>query len=190
MNRISKTVSDLISQAVSKRKHSRIEVLEGRVADIEKGLKIVISEITTLRAELTALRSEKGLRSPKAKATPKTEAKPPPKAKPPSVETPKPKPPPKAKPPQPAPEIKDDIKDFEACRLKILDLLRDEKETTKQRCAEALSIDPALAGRTLNYMVAVKKEIKMISPPATQADPDPKKIFRLRGDRVGQKQTS
>lgn len=109
---------------------------------------------------------------PKSKATPKRDG--PPSAaqtQPPKKETRK------RVEPWDNPEIR---KDIETCRPKILALLSNGAEITKQGCAEALGIDASLAGRTLSYMMTVKKEITMISPPPTQDDPDPKKRFRLK----------
>lgn len=182
-------ISNLISKSAPKppKAPSRIEVLETRVETLETALKTVVKELTALRAEV------KGLSLSKAKASPKTDAKPPSAEppKPPPKATPKPDAPPDAAATPPEknsakrkhknlwddPEI---LQELQACRQRLLEHLKTVGETTKQGCADALSINPRLAGRTLSYMVTVKKDIQMISPPKTEADPDPKKIFRLK----------
>ena len=159
-------ISNLIKKSTSKpKKPSRIEVLEGRVATLESALETLIRELTALRADV------KSLRTPTEKAPPKATAKP--------TATPKATGKPKRKTfhPWDDPEI---LKDLEACRPQILQLLSDGKQITKQGCADALSINANLAGRTLSYMMTVKKELQMISPPKTPDDPDPKKRFRLK----------
>ena len=164
-------INNLISQKSSapnpKKPPSRIEVLEGRVETLESALQTVLEELTSLRADVQSKPE-----SPKETATPKTAAKPPSEATP---------PPPKAKRKSVHPwDDPERLKALEACRPKILELLSDGNETTKQGCAEALGRDASLVGRTLSYMMTVKKEIEMISPPPTAADPDPKKIFRRK----------
>ena len=173
-------ISNLISKKTSKppKPPSRIELLEGRVATLESAVQTVLSELTALRADVEGLKTATS-KPPENTATPtetseKRDAKPPPT----ETET-KPPPPPKSKRtrsgPWDDPEIRQDI---EACRPRILELLKTEKEITKQGCADALGIDASLAGRTLSYMMTQTNEIRMISPPKTEADPDPKKIFR------------
>lgn len=167
-------INNLISKKTSlprspKNPPSRIEVVEGRVATLESALKTVLSELTALRETVDRLKPPKVSPAPPKPDAPRdASAKPREKTK---VSKPK------QKLPWDDPDIRQDI---EACRPKILELLSDGNETTKQGCADALGIDVSLAGRTLSYMMTVKKEITMISPPATEADPDPKKIFRLK----------
>lgn len=167
-------INNLISQKTSPprspKNPSRIEVLEGRVATLESALQTVVKELTSLRAEV-----QRKPESPKETAPPKTEVSKPSAAAAPSPTTPKAKR--KSVQPWDNPET---LKALEACRPKILELLSDGTEITKAGCADVLGIDASLAGRTLSYMMTVKKEIEMISPPATEADPDPKKIFRRK----------
>lgn len=162
-------ITNLITKKTSapKRSPSRIEVLEGRVGTLESALETVISELTALRSEVKGLSKP----APKAKATPKPTAKP--TASPTGRKTSKRK----TFAPWDDPEI---LKDIEASRPRILELLSDGQQITKQGCAETLGMDLTLAGRTLSYMMTVKKEIVMIEPPKTPDDPDPKKRFRLK----------
>jgi len=166
-------INNLISKkssAPQPKPPSRIEVVERRVDTLEATLKTVLEELTELRETVESQRR------PKETATPKETAKQ--EAKSSSDDT---QPPPTKKrkliQPWDKPEIREAI---EACRPRILKLLSDGKETTKQGCAEALGIEASVAGRTLSYMMSVKKEITMISPPVTETDPDPKKRFRLK----------
>ena len=163
------TLADMRGDVPVMPKHEKItlEALAGRVSTLESALETLISELTALRAEVKRLSKP----APKAKATPKPQEKPTAAATPPKKE--------KRKPfaPWDDPEI---LKAIEASRPRILELLDGEKEITKQGCAEALNIDASLAGRTLSYMMTVKKEIVMIEPPKTPDDPDPKKRFRLK----------
>ena len=148
---------------------SRIEVVEMRVDALESALQTVVKELTGLRETVERLKPPKvSPATPKPDAPREASAKPREKNK---VSKPKPK------LPWDDPDIRSEM---EACRPKILELLCDGNETTKQGCADALGIDASLTGRTLSYMMTVKKEIEMISPPATEADPDPKKRFRLK----------
>lgn len=158
-------ISNLISKPAMKPKKppSRIEVLEGRVATLESALKTVLSELTALRADVEGLKTST--------------------AKPPATETaPKPPSPPKvSKRPRSTPWDDMEIRlQLEAVRPRILELLSDGEQITKQGCADALNIAATLAGRTLSYMMTQTKEITMISPPKTEDDPDPKKLFRLK----------
>ena len=152
---------------------SRIEVLEGRVATLESVLQTVLEELTALR-ETVDRQSP-----PKEKATPKETGKE--TRKPPSEDTPPQTKRKVSKRPASAPWDDTAIREeLEACRPRVRALLETEPEITKQGCAEALNIDASLAGRTLSYMMSQTKEIEMISPPPTEADPDPKKIFRRK----------
>ena len=149
------TLGDIMSDVPSVPKNEPITLaaLAVRVETLESALQMVIEELTALRASVERLEKP----SPKSKATPK------------------PTKPSKRKPfhPWDDPEI---LKELDACRPRILELLSDEKEITKQGCADVLNIDASLAGRTLT----VKKEIQMISSPPTQDDPNPKKRFCLK----------
>lgn len=165
-------ISNLISKSGSRsqslpKELSRIDILEDRVARLEVALEGVVKELTALRA---AVQRKPESPTPKAiptevSKTPASEPKPPPKKKRKLVQ------------PWDNPNIR---RDLEACRPKILELLRDGAEITKAGCAETLDIDATLAGRTLSYLMTQTKEITMISPPPTQDDPDPKKRFRLK----------
>ena len=181
-------ISNLVRKPPSKPpKRSRIEVVEDRVSTLESALKTVLSELTALRADVEGLKTATA--KPQQETPPKentakptqTSAKP--AVKPPSTETEtKPAPPQKVSKrprsgPWDDPEVRQDI---EACRPRILELIKTEKEITKQGCADALGIGASLAGRTLSYMMVQTNEITMISPKKTEDDPDPKKIFRLK----------
>ena len=198
-------ISGLISKKTSKPKPkppSRIEVLEGRVATLESALKTVLSELTALRADVERLKTSRTAAETqfflvaRPSETAKPPKEPPPKentatptqpsakvdAKPPATETQtKPPPPPKkSKSPRSGPWDDPEIrKELEACRPRILELIETEKEITKAGCAEKLGIDASLAGRTLSYMMTQTNDVRMISPPKTPEDPDPKKRFRL-----------
>ena len=192
-------ISNLISKKTSKPKPtppSRIEQLEDRVATLESTLNKVLSELTALREAVQRKPETSRTDAPQGTVPrPSETAKPPPKentatptqtsakraAKPPATETETKPPPPKkgSKRPRSVPWDDPEIKsELEACRPRILELLGEEKQITKQGCADALGIDPALAGRTLSYMMTQTNEVRMISPPKTEDDPDPKKIFR------------
>ena len=165
-------ISNLISKKTSKppKPPSRIEEVEGRVENLETALRTVLSELTALRSDLERLKTST------AKPT-ETSAKV--DAKPPATET-QPPPPKKSQPARSGPWDDPKIRsDLEACRPRILELLKKEKEITKAGCAEKLGIDASLAGRTLSYMMTQTNDIRMISPPKTPEDPDPKKRFRL-----------
>ena len=187
-------ISNLIEKKQSKppTPPSRIEVVEGRVATLESALKTVLSELTALRADVEGLKTSRtdapqgNPGFPRPSETAKPQKEPPPKentAKPTQTSTKrdaKPPPPPKSKRPRSGPWDDPDIrKELEACRPRILELLSDGQQITKQGCADALGIDASLAGRTLSYMMTQTNEVRMISPPKTPEDPDPKKIFRL-----------
>ena len=165
-------ISNLISPkkpSVPKKQPSRIEVLEARVATLEAALKTVLEELTALRETVDRMSHP----TPKAKPTPPVESeKSVPKAPPPAKVS-------KRKTVQPW-DDPETLKALEACRPRILELLSDQKETTKQGCADALGINSGLAGRTLSYMMTQTKEIIMIEPPKTEADPEPKKRFRRK----------
>lgn len=166
---INNLISKKTSPPRSAKPPSRIEVLEGRVATLESALQTVLEELTALRGSVDRLKPPKvSPAPPKPDAPREASAKPLEKTK---VSKPKPK------VPWDDPDIR---KDLEAVRPRLLELLSDGAETTKQGCAEALNIDASLAGRTLSYMMTQTKEIVMISPPPTEADPDPKKRFRLK----------
>lgn len=152
---------------------SRIEVVEKRVDTLESALQTVFKELTALRETVERQRRPKETATPKE--TGKHQASSPSEETQPREKTKVSKP--KQKLPWDAPDIR---KDIEAVRPKILELLSDGNEITKQGCADALNLDASLAGRTLSYMMTVKKEIEMISPPPTEDDPDPKKIFRRK----------
>ena len=181
-------ISNLISKKTSKPKPkppSRIEVLEGRVATLESALQTVLSELTALRSDLE--RPSETAKPPKETPPKENTATPtqtPAKrdGKPTGTETEtKPPPPKKSKSTRSGPWDDPKIRsDLEACRPRILELLKTEKQITKQGCADALGIDASLAGRTLSYMMTQTNEITMISPPKTPEDPDPKKRFRLK----------
>lgn len=196
-------ISNLVQKKQSKppTPPSRIEVVEGRVATLESALKTVLSELTALREDVDRLKTSRtdapqgknGFPRPSETAKPPKE--PPPKentatptdpsakveAKPPATETQtQPPPPKKSKRTRSGPWDDPDIrKELEACRPRIRALLVEEKEITKAGCAEKLGIDASLAGRTLSYMMTQTNEVRMISPPKTPEDPDPKKRFRL-----------
>ena len=170
-------INNLISQKSSAPRSpkppSRIEVVERRIDTLESTLKTVVSELTALREILESQRRPKETATPKATA--KQEAK--------SASSQTPPPPPKKVSKRPASAPWDDKairEELEACRRRVRALLETEKEITKQGCADALGIAASLAGRTLSYMMTQTKEIEMISPPPTENDPDPKKIFRLK----------
>ena len=169
-------ISNLIKKPTSKPKPkqpSRIEVLEGRVATLESALQTVLEELTALRETFERQNPPKETATPKATA--KQEAK--------SASSQTPPPPPKKVSKRPASAPWDDKairEELEACRRRVRALLETQPEITKQGCAKTLGIDASLAGRTLSYMMTQTHEITMISPPATEADPDPKKIFRLK----------
>ena len=170
-------ISNLISKSTSKPKPkppSRIELLEGRVATLESTLKTVLSELTALRESVERLSLKTATaKPPKENTATPTETSAKQAAKPPS--------PPKSKRTRSGTWDDPDIrKELEACRPRIRALLVEEKEITKQGCADALNIAATLAGRTLSYMMTQTNEIEMISPPKTEDDPDPKKIFRLK----------
>lgn len=165
-------INNLITQkgsAPQPKPPSRIEVVERRVDSLESALQSVLEELTRLRETFERQRRRKET------ATPKDPAKPP------SEET-RPQTKPKgSKRPTSAPwDDKAIHQELEACRPRVRALLETENEITKQGCADALGIDASLAGRTLSYMMTQTNEITMISPPKTQDDPDPKKIFRLK----------
>ena len=165
---------------------SRIELLEDRVATLESTLNKVLSELTALRADVEGLKTLTATppkeTPPKENTAKHTEPSAKVDAKPTPTETQTQPPPPKTSKrtrsgPWDDPEIR---KELEAVRPRILELLSDGQQITKQGCADALNIAATLAGRTLSYMMTQTKEIEMISPPKTPADPDPKKLFRLK----------
>ena len=170
---INNLISKKTSPPRSPKPPSRIEVVERRVDTLEATLKTVLEELTALRETVERQNP------PKEKATPKATGKE--TRKPPSEDTPPQTKRKVSKRPASAPwDDKAISEELEACRPRVRALLVEENEITKQGCAEALDIDPSLAGRTLSYMMTQRNEITMISPPATEADPDPKKRFRLK----------
>ena len=193
-------ISNLIGKKRAKppQPPSRIEVLEGRVVTLESALQTVLSELTALREDIQRLKTSTArngkvgadavdaetettqtTKPPKEKTGKPTQTSATPAAKPTETETEPPPPPQKSKSTRSGPWNDPKIRsDLEACRPQILQLLRKEKEITKQGCADALGIDPTLAGRTLSYMMTETNEVRMISPPKTEDDPDPKKRFR------------
>ena len=157
---------------------SRIELLEGRVATLEATVNKVLSELTALRADIERKSKTATATPPKENTATPTETSEKQAVKPPATET-KPPPPKKSKRtrsgPWDDPEIR---KELEACRPRILELLSDGQQITKQGCADALNIAATLAGRTLSYMMTQTHEVRMISPKKNPDDPDPKKRFR------------
>lgn len=161
-------LGDMIGDVPETPEPVTLESLSRRVGSVESVLATVIEELTDLSEKVLLLSSP----PPKAKAKAKGN-------QPPGTGKPTPTEKPKRKLIQPwdDPEI---LKDIETCRPKILELLREGAEITKSGCAETLDINASLAGRTLSYMMTQTKEITMISPPATETDPEPKKRFRLK----------
>ena len=140
----------------------------------------MISELTALREAVQRKPETSTTKPPKESTATPTDPSAKRDAKPPATETEtKPPPPKKSKSTRSGPWDDPKVRsELEACRPRILELLKTEKQITKQGCADALGIDPTLAGRTLSYMMTQTNEITMISPKKTPDDPDPKKIFR------------
>ncbi len=166
------TLGDVMGNVPSVPKNEPITLMDvlGRVETLETALQMLIEELTALRASIERLEKT----PPKAKpmqpkpTQPETTAAEKPQTKPTT---------PKSVHPWDDPKI---LTQLEACRPRILELLSNGEEVTKQGCADTLNSDPALVGRTISYMIAVTKEVQMISPPKTEDNPEPKKRFRLK----------
>ena len=157
------TLSDMAGDRVSDpttpmTENERLTALEKRVATLEVLLNDVMHQL------------DKPDTLPKAKANPSAST--PKKKKP---KTPKPKP--KKQPPQPW-DTPERLQEITALSDRIL--ASEPREFTKAEVVSRFEVTPKLAGQALAWMVKTRK-MSMHAPEPTPDDPDPKKIFSIKG---------
>lgn len=162
-------ISNLISKRkpAPKKNPSRIEMLESRVATLESGMATLIKELTALRAAVERL-EKNPLKENNATPNTKTEKPKPAAAPPPNAA--------KSKPKQPWDDPQR-LSEIESLADRIL--ASEIRALTKAETVERFDVDTKLAGQTLAWMV-MQKMMLMHTPEATEDNPDPKNVFRIK----------